>query len=277
MSWQQAGRKDLPTVLDFLLRQEALCVPFTSRLRTGARGCDVYFDRDAAGAVAECILFTTSGLLLPVLSASRESHAALADILLAARTMVHSIMGVGSCVAIAESLLPLPPTTRIEYFLMTLARSSLRAPLPIDAPYMRVRKADPYDAEEIFPLQRGYELEEVVITPSHFNDAQCMKMLKAALREQLVYILETDGTAVAKAGTNARGFGADQIGGVYTLPPQRGKGFGRVVVGELLKAVFSEKKDACLFVKKHNRPALALYERLGFTPVTDYFISYYGI
>jgi predicted GNAT family acetyltransferase len=44
-----------------------------------------------------------------------------------------------------------------------------------------------------------------------------------------------------------------------------------------LKEVFSEKQAACLFVKKHNRAAIALYERLGFSPVTDYVISYYGL
>jgi predicted GNAT family acetyltransferase len=37
------------------------------------------------------------------------------------------------------------------------------------------------------------------------------------------------------------------------------------------------KQAACLFVKKHNRTAIALYERLGFAPVTDYVITYYGL
>jgi len=41
--------------------------------------------------------------------------------------------------------------------------------------------------------------------------------------------------------------------------------------------VFIDKTAACLFVKKKNRPALALYDRLGFAPVNDYVISYYGI
>jgi predicted GNAT family acetyltransferase len=140
-----------------------------------------------------------------------------------------------------------------------------------------VRKAGPYDAESLFPIQKCYELEEVVITPAHFNEAQCMKSLRLALREQLVYVAELDGVPVSKAATNARGYKVDQIGGVYTVPQERGKGLGKAVVSELLKTVFSEKQAACLFVKKHNRSALALYERLGFSPVTDYVISYYGL
>ena len=140
-----------------------------------------------------------------------------------------------------------------------------------------VRRADAADANFLFPIQKLYELEEVVITPSHFDDGQCLRSLRIALKEQIVYVAELSGAAVAKAGTNARGYTVDQIGGVYTVPSERGKGLGKAVVSELLKNVFSEKKEACLFVKKHNRSAIALYERLGFAPVNDYVISYYGL
>jgi predicted GNAT family acetyltransferase len=267
----------MPAILELLLRDEALCVPFTSRLLEGARGCDVYFNTDARGGVSECILFTTAGLLLPVLTGEDAAHDGLADILRSLSPAVHSIMGVGRCVGGVEALLPLPPTTRIEYFLMTLPRASLRPLLPRDPEGVVVRKADPYDAEALFPLQKEYELEEVVIDPSHFSDAQCMKLLKHALRDELVYVAEWDGVPVAKAATNARGFGVDQIGGVYTVPEKRSRGLGARVVAELLETVFIDKAAACLFVKKKNRPAIALYDRLGFAPVTDYVISYYGM
>jgi predicted GNAT family acetyltransferase len=276
MSWRPAGRKDLPAILDFLLRDEALCVPFTSRLLGGTRGCDVYFDVDSWGAVAECILHTSAGLLLPVLAGTDPCHDGLATLLRELNPAVHSIMGIGRCVGGAEALLPHPPAVRIDYFLMTLSRASLRPILPMEPGRVLVRKADQHDAEALFPLQKGYELEEVAIDPAHFNDAYCMKLLKRAIREELMFIAEMDGVPVAKAATNARGFGVDQIGGVYTVPEKRSKGLGALVVARLLEAVFAEKKAACLFVKKRNRPAIALYDRLGFTPVTDYVISYYG-
>jgi len=283
----------MPSVVQFLLPQEALHVPFTSRIRAGAHGCEVYCDRGRGGGIRECILHTTGGLLLPALADEPEgpaaggdeehgayrpdAHAGLAGLLRDLRPPVHWIMGIGRCVCAVESLLPVVPTTRIEYFLMTVERDTLRPALRSDAPGLRVRKAGTGDADAIFPLQRGYELEEVIIDPVHFSDASCRRLLKAALKEELVYVAEKDGVPVAKAATNARGFSVDQIGGVYTVPEERGKGIAGIVVTELLRALLAEKTSACLFVKKKNRPAIALYDRLGFVPVTDYVISYYGI
>ena len=65
MSWRQASRRDLAALLEFLLPEEALFVPFTSRLRAGARGFEVYLDTDHTGAVRDCFLHTSGGLLLP--------------------------------------------------------------------------------------------------------------------------------------------------------------------------------------------------------------------
>jgi hypothetical protein len=146
---------------------------------------------------------------------------------------------------------------------------------------VRVRRADPADAAALFPLQKAYEQEEVLLDPAHFNDAICLRSLLQSLREEILFVLETESPAkvrlVAKAGTNARGYTVDQIGGVYTLPAERGKGLGRAVMAGLLKEIFREKAGACLFVKKKNRPAIALYHGLGFLPATEYSISYYGI
>lgn len=277
MSWRQASRRDLAALLEFLLPEEALFVPFTSRLRAGARGFEVYLDADHTGAVRDCFLHTAGGLLLPAFSDGGQDTRGLSEVLGSLRPMVHSIMGVGRCVSVVEMSIPLPPTTRVEYFLMTLSAGARHPVLPPDPPGLRVRRADPYDAEALFPLQKCYELEEVMITPAHFNEGQCMKSLRLALREQLVYLAELDGVPVAKAATNARGYKVDQVGGVYTVPQERGKSLGKAVVSQLLKTVFSEKQEACLFVKKHNRPAIALYERLGFAPTTDYVITYYGL
>jgi predicted GNAT family acetyltransferase len=277
VSWRQAARRDLSNLLEFLLPGEPRFVPFTSRLRSGARGHVVYLEPGLTGSVRHSFLHTSSGLLLPAFSDPGPEAHDLAPVLSQLRPMVHSVMGVGRCVQAVESGLPLPPTTRVDYFLMSLRKEEGRLAIPTTPPGLVVRRAEVGDDELLFPLQKGYELEEVVIRPGHFNDAQCMKALRLSLREQLLFVAERGGVALAKAGTNARGYHVDQIGGVYTVPGERGKGLGRAVVSALLEAVFEDKQEVCLFVKKQNRSAIALYERLGFTHLTDYLISYYGL
>jgi predicted GNAT family acetyltransferase len=278
MSWRAALRKDSPAVLRFLLRDEALCVPFTSRMRTGCRGCTVYYDADEQGAVTDCILFSSGGLLLPALSSPPAHRRELADLVSRLRPAVHSVMGISRCVEEAEAVVPAAPTRRIEYFLMSLTREDAhRLWTPPLGPGLRVRRAVPADTAAVLPLQEAYEKEEVLLDPSHFNEVLCLRSLALSLREEVMFILEKDGLPVAKAATNARGFGVDQIGGVYTVPPERGKGCARAVMVALLREVFREKGAACLFVKKNNRPAISLYHGLGFQPVNEYAISYYGV
>jgi predicted GNAT family acetyltransferase len=277
MSWRPAAKNDSAHVLEFLLRDEAFHVPFTSRLRSSSRGYEVFLDADERGKVTDCLMVTSGGLLLPALSPEASRRGDLAEFLRRLRRPIRSLMGFGRSVGEVEALLPIAPTTRVEYFLMSARRGKLKSAVPPLDPEVRIRRAGAADAEELFPLQRGYELEEVVIDPVQFNDGQCMKLLKRSLKVDLVYVAERGGDPVSKAATNARGFGVDQVGGVYTEPAERGKGYAKAVVVALLKAIFKEKSAACLFVKKRNRPAVSLYDRLGFEPNGDYVISYYGI
>ncbi len=277
MSWRPAARSDMDAVLSFLLQHEAMCVPITARLRAGVRGQTVYLARNARGCITGSLLMTASGLLLPLLADDAAAEPELSRVLTGARPPVHSIMGTDRSVAAMEALMPAIPTARIEYFLMSVTRKDARPGFIPQDSRIAVRLANEGDAEALFPLQKAYELEEVVVDPRHFSDAQCMKLLRKSLKEEIVFVAERDGVPIAKAATNARGFGVDQIGGVFTVPGARGAGVGRLVVSELLRRIFREKEGASLFVKKRNRPAISLYERLGFAPVTDYVISYYGI
>ena len=276
-SWRTAARSDLDSVLSFLLRDESLCVPFTARLRTETRGQTVYVATNEQGLITGSVLLTSSGLLLPLLADGASPGQDLGRVLRNAHPPVKSIMGTGRSAGLVEAFMPSIPTARIEYFLMSVSRDRARPALLPQNSGVVARLASESDADALFPLQRAYELEEVVVDPRHFSDAQCLKLLRKTLREELVFMVLKDGVPVAKAATNARGFAVDQIGGVFTVPEARGTGMGKLVVSALLRRVLREKEEACLFVKKRNRPAIALYERLGFAPVTDYVISYYGV
>jgi GNAT superfamily N-acetyltransferase len=281
MSWRPASPPDRERLVAFLCRDEASCAGASARVKSGERGTVVYLD-EAAGAIRGALVTTAAGLVLPVLPEGSGDRLGMAGLLGGLRMPVHSIGGPAASVAAVESMMPVEPTTRIEYRLMKLDRASWAGPAvhasaTAAAEGVRVRRSCAGDATLLFPLQRAYELEEVVIDTALFSDAACLKLLRQGLREELVFHAARDGRPLAKAGTNARGFGADQIGGVFTVASERGKGLARIVMAALLEAIFAEKAVACLFVKTANAPAIALYERLGFATVGGYVISYFGI
>jgi GNAT superfamily N-acetyltransferase len=281
MSWRPASPADGERLVAFLCRDEASCAAASARVKTGERGCTAFVD-EAAGAIRGVLVATTAGLVLPVLPEGAGDQAGLAGLLSGLRIPLHSVGGPEASVAAFESAMPVAPATRIEYRLMRLARTAWAGPAvhasaAAAAEGVRVRRSGIGDAALLFPLQRAYELEEVVLDPALFSDAACLKLLRQGLRRELVFHASRGGRPLAKAGTNARGFGVDQIGGVFTAAPERGKGLARIVMAALLEAIFAEKPAACLFVKKANAPAIALYERLGFATLGGYVISYYKI
>jgi len=137
-----------------------------------------------------------------------------------------------------------------------------------------VRRARPEDLGALYPLQEAYEREEV-LTPIHeFNAAASRAALARSLELQLVYVAVEDGRIVAKAGTNARGFGVDQIGGVYTIPERRGRGLATALMAALLGEIRRAGRCVALFVKPGNAAALALYRALAFREIGDYRADY---
>lgn len=82
----------------------------------------------------------------------------------------------------------------------------------------------------------------------------------------------TDGEAVVSfSGFNARLPDSVQVGGVYTPPALRGRGYARcAVAGSLLSVRREGVGRAILFTETDNLPARRAYEALGFAVVGDY-------
>ena len=287
MSWRMAQTRDLAGLLALGCRAEWRAVPFTARLRRdGLPGLpsrlesSVLVHRPAQAAVADgALLLTASGLLLPVLGPGPGASASVPfPSWPRLRRSLHSVMGPLAEVSWAEAGVARRPGHTVEYHLMVVSRERFRAAragFKAPPPGLRLRPAAMKDAAALYPLQRSYEIEEVLIAPGHFHEKACLANLRSLLRRQLMVVAELGGRAVAKAGTNARGFSVDQIGGVFTIEEERNRAIGQAVMRELLERIFREKESACLFVKKTNQPAVALYKRLGFQILDSYRISYY--
>jgi ribosomal protein S18 acetylase RimI-like enzyme len=184
-----------------------------------------------------------------------------------------------------ESAFGLRAKASVAYRLMRLAdpNSAGAAPpaagdpaeRPASGPKLALRRAGPADLDELLPLQEAYEREEVLTSLHSFNRAACRASLARALERQLVFAAWEDGVAVAKAGTNARGFGVDQVGGVYAMPERRGRGLASALMALLLSSIREAGRRPALFVKPGNAPARALYRSLGFEDLGDYRADYF--
>lgn len=302
-SWRRAVEEDLPALELFLRVHEAEAVGFVSRLiDLGAglgRGCLrlprsprsslwIYSCLEGPRIVRGAVLCTSTGLAFPLFPEEGfESDAELAALIAARRFEAASIVGPGREVARLERALSKRPLVAVDYRLMRrfipslpAAPSSGAGPLsPPDSGVtgLSIRAVGQGDLDALFPLQEAYEREEV-LTPIHRFDALGSRAaLARSLREETIVAASIDGRFVGKAGTNARAFAFDQIGGVFVEPPYRRRGVGRLLMEDLLARLAARDKGAVLFVKSRNEPARALYLGLGFDEIGDYRADYLGM
>jgi predicted GNAT family acetyltransferase len=80
-----------------------------------------------------------------------------------------------------------------------------------------------------------------------------------------------DDTPLSYAATNARLPNMVQLGGIWTVPEWRGKGYGRCAVAGLLLNLASQGvKRAILFTAQNNYAAQQVYFILGFEVIGEY-------
>jgi len=111
---------------------------------------------------------------------------------------------------------------------------------------------------------RGFEVERTI---------EGTKQLLSQKNEEEEYIiLSRDNKLLAQACIQTVTDNTSQIGAVYTLEEERGKGYGKAVVSELCERIISKGKLPTLIVNKQNTPALDAYKALGFEHHDDYLI-----
>ena len=97
-------------------------------------------------------------------------------------------------------------------------------------------------------------------------------LLSQKNEEEEFVILSKDNKLLAQACIQTFTDNTNQIGAVYTLEEERGKGYGKAVVSELCDRIISKGKLPTLIVNKQNAPALNAYKALGFEHRDDYLI-----
>lgn len=190
----------------------------------------------------------------------------------------YSIMGtLPECNAIsriAQNHFAKNPTHGQEYNLMLFDENSHAEFSDTDKNDILIKNCGILDFDKIFPLQKSYELEEVVFSPEDFNKNISELALKKNLTQKKIFALEQNGTFISKLAINAHGKNCVQLGGIFTIPEFRKKGFAKKLLLSFCKKYCSHGKKIVLFVKKTNLAANELYKSCGFRKIDDYKIVY---
>ena len=167
-----------------------------------------------------------------------------------------------------------------EYILMQKnsaqdKKSSVHDPIQSSENSLRIFHAMASDEEKLFPLERAYQIEEVIPPNFAFSDQLLRDSFKLNFQSQKIFALEVSDAPVAKAAITSFGENFALLGGVYTLPEARRKGFAAALIRHILRHLAAENKSVSLYVKKKNLAAVELYKSLGFESAGEYRLIYF--
>ena len=123
------------------------------------------------------------------------------------------------------------------------------------------------DLDQLVPACAAMHREEVGIDPLERDAAGYRERVRELIERQRSVVLLREGRIVAKCEFSAVTSEAVQLMGVWTSPQVRRRGYGRMLLREVCGHLARRGKVVTLFVNDFNRPAIALYEDLGFQKI----------
>jgi predicted GNAT family acetyltransferase len=120
------------------------------------------------------------------------------------------------------------------------------------------------DLEPLVPACAAMHKEEVGIDPLERDAVGYRERIRELIDKRRSVIRVVDGRIAAKCEYSAVTHDAVQLMGVWTHPDYRRRGLSRELLREVCGHLSRRSKTVTLFVNDFNRPAIALYESLGF-------------
>lgn len=193
---------------------------------------------------------------------------------------INMIMGRKDCVIFLEENLKQisgQPVYYFDYYTMKghIKYRDIKKTLDSGKYGFKALKNNSNDIREYLPLRTEYETEEVMPPGIKQTPEICRKHLSSILKNHDVLVLKSGDKILSTATINAKGFKYWQIGGVYTVPEYRSKGYGEKIISKQILNILKNGKKPTLIVKTGNLPALKLYGKTGFLKSGDFRISYY--
>lgn len=270
---------DLPALERFLAAQLEHAMFLASNLREAGlapsehRFAGVYVGAFVAGElVGVGSHYRMGNLILHAPQHAVEvAHAALA----ASARPLHTLVGPEPQIDAVLANLGLPGARSVELDeregLYALELDALRVPEQLLRGDVRGRAAAPADLDTLVAYKVAYNVESIAIADTPELRVKLRDELPRSAAAGKLWVLEHEDQLVATTAFNAQLPTAVQIGGVYTPPPLRGRGYARcVLASHLLAAREQGVRRAILFTGDTNLPAQRAYASLGFEPIGRY-------
>lgn len=281
MGWRRALVSDREKIIALLRQREWEHLPFSSAVkdqgtfRVSSRGT-VYILNAGEGGLKGALFISKGGALhccFEPKDLTRRDLNQLKKIILSRRFF--SFIGREDRIRMIENIYGDRNSFSVDYFLMVKERGTSLVKKPPQLPMGVVyRLAVSDDSDDLYPLEKAYQLEEVVRDPESLNESFLKRNFRDQLDREIIWLGESAQGICCKGGTNAIGFDFCQLGGVYTLPEMRGRGVGTGLILHLDHYLNENRWGSALFVRKSNGAAIRVYEKCGFTQKNTYRIVY---
>ena len=157
---------------------------------------------------------------------------------------------------------------RDEHYLAGLMEGQPPVVLPEG---VTARRAAERDLHALVDLYRGTEGFEQI------RDDQLRRILAARISDLRTYVIEYHDRLLAGASTSAESAVAAMIGGVWTAPEARNRGYATAVVAALARELLEQGRHPYLFYLRNNKAAARVYHKNGFRVIGEWSVAYLSL
>jgi ribosomal protein S18 acetylase RimI-like enzyme len=161
--------------------------------------------------------------------------------------------------------------------LFDLSLANMRVPETLIDGALKARRCTPNDFDVLVNWHVQYDVEALNVPASKDTYAENLESLNRSHEAGQQYVLECDSVLVAMCTFTAELDDTVQLGGVYTPPDLRGRGYGRAMVAGALRIAQQEgRTKAVLFTDDNNIAAQTPYRAIGFQEIGEFAIHLFG-